>query len=192
MPVAGKDKVRVDLVREDDDTFFRTYLNQLCQFFQVPGSSHRIMGVREDYHFCGRGDKLPQTPEIHHPSCRCLCQVIIQKFTSVIFHCPVKRSVDGRLYDYLIVLTCVSQRANVECRDHPGTELYPFTLHRPAVAVGDPFYQHLKIALRPERVSKYLMFQSFSDCLNNKRWSFEIHISHPHGDDIGPAKDLFP
>ncbi|MCK7538822.1 MAG: hypothetical protein MZV63_51720 [Marinilabiliales bacterium] len=59
-------------------------LCQLLQFLRAPCPSDRVMRIREDEHFCGRGDELPQSlsESITHP---------LLSLQEVIEHQPVGR-----------------------------------------------------------------------------------------------------
>ena len=183
MLIGRQSQVGMYFVGDDECTAIPTDRRNLSQFFYRPDASSRIVGIAEDKYFTTLYI-LAETIEIDMILPVAKFQRRIDGFTPQTLRHQEERMVDRRHHHHPVARVSEALQGKSLTTDNAGHKSQHPTVHFPLMAVVQPRTDRGIPLFASKGISQYFMFQTFAQCVHHKRRSTEVHVGHPHGEQV--------
>ncbi len=177
--VSTEDHVAMYLVAHHDDALFCTNVCNLLQIFLRPTYSGRIVRVAKNHHLaafdvatkrlevhCERGFRATKRALYHH-SLACLGH-------------KAEGMIDGLLNEDAVALLCEGLHGEEDTRHHPGNVANHLARDVHSMLFLVPTTNAFVVRRVLTSVAQDALFQAFTYGIEDERRCSEVHISHPH------------
>ncbi len=173
------------LVRDHHDVVFHGDIGQMTQRRSVPRDSDRVVGVGQNQHLAFVVQDAFQIVEIHFvSSARRPFQRIENHLAAVGLRHQTERMIDGRLNYDLVARPSESVDNHADSLYDSRDVAYVVALDVPAVMPSQPVGYAPPISVVFRRISEYGVVQTPLHGVYNEIGGLEIHIGHPHRQQI--------
>ena len=163
----------------------------LLQFFPCPDASGGIMGIAQEHQLDGGIGRFPfQILRIQRISAVLIFQRAGFRNASVIADGGKKAIIHRRLHQHLVSGNRQGPYDGRQRGNHPRGINHPFRINLPAVAAFKPVHDRLIIGIRNPRIPENAVFGPFPNGFRHRRSRTEIHVCHPHGQNILPGHGI--
>ena len=102
----------------------------------------------------------------------------------------MKRRIYRSHNHHLIAGLSKSPDRNRQWSNNPGAGRQPFFLYLPTIPLFHPITKSILTIIRTERITENPLFTTFTCCLLHLRGNPEIHIGHPHRQQIRTPENI--
>ena len=185
MAESGHDEFAMDLVGDDEDIVAQADLADAPQFLRCPDASRRVVGIAENHQLHRRiGGRVFQSVEINRVGVVAAGQFAFGGRAAAVGDGDEEVVVDGSLHQHLVARAGQRPEDGREGGNHTGHGAYPFARGSPSVPPCEPARNCRIVALRDLRIAEDAVFDPAAKRLDDGRGRPEIHVCHPHRQDV--------
>ena len=187
--MTGHDEFTMDFVADDEHAVTEADVAHACQLFSCPHASGWVVGVAEQKDFCVRVSAFRfEVFPIDFIAVVLHLERILCQDAPVVADTGEEAVIDGCLDEHNIAGLCDALDDGGDGgHDSAGVD-EGLSLDGPSVATGKPLDGGLVEAFGHEGVAEATVLYAFLECLLDARGYLEVHVCHPHGDDVGVGK----
>ena len=190
VPASVVEHVAMYLVAHHNDTFLGTDVSHLLQVFLRPADAAGVVGVAENHQPTAL-DVAPECLEVHREGGLCAAQRRLYHLALAGFGHKAEGMVDGFLYEDAVALLGERLHGEEDAAHHAGHVAQHLACDVHAVLRLVPAADALVVGRILAGVAQDALLQAFPDGFHDEGRRAEVHIGHPHRDEVVAAALVF-
>ena len=171
------------LVADYHNTFLRTDASNLLQVFLLPADSGRVVRVAENHHLAAL-DIATKCLEVHRERGFRATKRALHDHALTCFRHKAERMIDGFLYEDAVALLREGLHSKEDARHDARDVANHLTRDVHTVLLLVPSDDAFVVRRVLTSVAKDALLEALPYCVKDERRRSEVHIGHPHRDEV--------
>ena len=180
----------MNLVRNNQCAAFITDISDLRKFLFRPYTSARVMRIAQNQQFTSL-HIFAETVEVYMILAIFQYQRTEHDFALILLCYQKERMINRRHDHYFISFLRETMDGKSQSTHNAGSKCQHIFANRPPVAFFQPVNDRLRPFLAGKSISEHFVFQTFLQSIYHKRSRTEIHIGHPHRNQVIASPTTF-